>query len=149
MEEQLVLFELSGETYGVNVAQVQSIIPKQGAIPVPGAPAFIEGVINLRGTVVPVVDLRSRFDLAPPENVHKPAIIITEVDGLQLGLVVDRVTDVAKISEETIEPPSPLLVNIDAAFLRGIGRFKDELVILLDLSRVFSADEQQALLQTA
>lgn len=149
MEEKQVLFELGGETYGLNVTQVQSIIPMQEITTVPGAPAFVEGVVNLRGAVIPVVDLRSRFNLGLPANGRKPVIIITELADLQVGLIVDRVTDVIKIAEETIEPPSPLLVSIETAYLRGIGRFRERLVILLDLARVFSLDEQQTFSQAA
>jgi purine-binding chemotaxis protein CheW len=147
MEEQLVLFELSGEIYGVNVAQVQSIIPMQEITIVPGAPPFVEGVVNLRGAVVPVVDMRTRFNLAPPSNGRKRVIMVIELENLQIGLLVDRVTEVTKIAEATIEPPSPLLVSVETAYLRGIGRFKEQLLILVDLARVFSLDEQQVLTQ--
>ena len=155
MEEQLVLFELKGETYGVNVAHVQSIISKQNIVTVPGSPAFIEGVINLRGTVVPVVDLRARFNLAEAAAGQKFVIVIVELDGMQIGLIVDKVTEVARIDQASIEPPSPLLTSVDTAYLRGIGKYRhkgneeDNLVILLDLARVFSLDEQQALVEAA
>jgi purine-binding chemotaxis protein CheW len=152
MEEQLVVFELAGEAYGVDVAQVKSIIPMQQIVTVPGAPAFVEGVVNLRGAVVPVVDLCRRFELSLPtdgENgsKRKPVIVIAELDELQVGLIVDKVTEVTKIPEETVEPPSPLLASVDTTYLRGIGKFKERPVILLDLARVFSIDEQQLLAQ--
>ncbi len=145
MEEQLVVFELNGEAYGVDVARVQSIMPMQPISVVPGAPDFIEGVINLRGAVVPVVDLRTRFGLPEAANGRKKVIITVELTGLYLGLIVDKVTDVTKIAQAAIEPPSPLLTSMDTAYLRGIGKFKERLIILLDLGRVFSLDEQQLL----
>lgn len=147
MEEQLVIFELNGEAYGVDVARVQSIIPVQPISVVPGAPAFIEGVINLRGTVVPVVDLRTRFSLSLSPGNQKSVIVIMEWAGLHVGLIVDRVTDVTRIAQADINPPSPLLSTVDNAYLRGIGRFKERLLILLDLSRVFSLEEQATLNQ--
>ena len=147
MEEQLVIFELNGEAYGVDVARVQSIIPVQPISVVPGAPAFIEGVINLRGAVVPIVDLRTRFNLALPDGKHKSVIVVMEWAGLQLGLIVDKVTDVTKIAQADIKLPSPLLTTVDNSYLRGIGRFKEQLLILLDLGRVFSLEEQIALNQ--
>lgn len=149
MEEKLVVFELKGEAYGVEVTCVQSIIPMQSISVVPGAPAFIEGVINLRGAVVPIVDLRTRFGLPLPANHSKSVIVIVELIGLPLGLIVDKVTDVTKIAESAIEPPSPLLTSVDTAYLRGIGKFRERLVILLDLNRVFSLEEQQALMVAA
>jgi len=168
MKEQLVVFELNKESYGVNVSQVQSIIPMPDIVTVPNTSAFIEGVVNLRGAVVPVVDLRARFNLPLPVEAEidgngktgkrKQVIVIIELDDLLVGLIVDKVTEVIRIDEENIEPPSPLLAGVDTAYLRGIGKFKigkeeekkeeDKLVILLDLNRVFSLDEQQALAQT-
>ncbi len=153
MEEQLVVFELDSEAYGVDVALVQSILPMQKIIAIPGAPIFVEGVINLRGAVIPVVDLRSRFELRLPSNPEngengsgrKAVIVIVELEGLKIGLIVDKVTEVIKIPEAAIEPPSSLLAGADTAYLRGIGKLEEQLVILLDLGRVFSLDEQQAL----
>ena len=168
MKEQLVVFELNEEVYGVNVNQVQSIIPIQEIVTVPNAPAFIEGVVNLRGAVIPVIDLRTRFNLSLPVDVdgesngkqgkRKQVIVIIELDDLLVGLIVDKVTEVTRIDEENVEPPSPLLAGVDTAYLRGIGKFEKEveegkeaeegkLIILLDLNRVFSLDEQQALAQ--
>ena len=161
MEEQLVVFELGDESYGVNVAYVQSIIPMQNIVTVPGAPPFVEGVVNLRGAVIPVVDLRVRFELSPPTDIGletestdkrktKAVIVIVELNELQVGLIVDKVTEVTKISEAAIEAPSPLLVSVDTAYLRGIGKLEaGRIVILLDLDRVFSLDEQQVLVQPA
>ncbi len=159
MKEQLVVFELGDETYGVNVTQVQSILPMQKIMAVPGAPSFVEGVVNLRGAVIPVVDLRSRFELSLSSNPdsenggqtkeQKAVIVIVELKGQQIGLIVDKVTEVIKIDETAIEPPSPLLASVDTTYLRGIGKLKEGLVILLDLARIFSLDEQQALVQAA
>ena len=170
MKEQLVVFELNKESYGVNVNQVQSIIPMQEIVTVPNAPTFIEGVVNLRGAVIPVIDLRTRFNLSLAAEVNaesngkqgkrKQVIVIIELDDLLVGLIVDKVTEVTRIDEENIEPPSPLLAGVDTAYLRGIGKFEKEveageetkegkLIILLDLNRVFSLDEQQALAQAA
>jgi purine-binding chemotaxis protein CheW len=170
MKEQLVVFELNRESYGVSVAQVQSIIPMPEIVTIPNAPAFIEGVVNLRGSIVPVIDLRTRFGLSQPvtndaensgkKSKHKQVIVVIELNELLVGLIVDKVTEVIKLAEEDIEPPSPLLAGVDTAYLRGIGKFKKEkekgtaddegqLVILLDLNRVFSLEEQQSLVQAA
>jgi len=164
MQEKLVVFELNSEPYGVDVTQVQSIIPMQKTVSVPGASSFVEGVVNLRGAVIPVVDLRSRFELPQPTNGHKDksVIVIAELNDLLVGLVVDKVTEVIKIPESAIEPPSSLLTGsgVDNSYLRGIGKYngngaegaetdEGKLVILLDLERVFTLDEQQVLAQAA
>ncbi len=161
MEEQLVLFELNGEMYGVSVAQVQSIIPMQEIVTVPGTPLFIEGVVNLRGAVVPVVNLRTRFNLSNSAD-KKLVIVVVELNDQLVGIIVDKVTEVTKISATAIEPPSPMLTSVDTAYLRGIGKIRkeeekgegdeeeeDRLVILLDLARVFSLEEQQTLVEAA
>ncbi len=142
MLEQLVLFTLNNETYGVDVGYVQSIIPMQNIVTVPGTRPFIKGVVNLRGTVVPVVDLRTRFKLPLPTNGHKSVIVVVELNSLQVGLLVDKVTAVVKIPETAIQPPSPLLTNVDTPYLRGIGHFEEQMIILMDLDRVFVLEEQ-------
>ncbi len=107
-------------------------------------------MVNLRGAVIPVVDLLSRFELSQPTKGRKSVIVIAELNDLQIGLVVDKMTEVTKIPEPAIEPPSPLLTSVDTAYLRGIGKVAaEQLVILLDLDRVFSLDEQQIMTQTA
>lgn len=148
-DEKVVIFELAGESYGVNVTQVQSIIPMQNIVTVPGTPTFVRGVINLRGAVIPVVDLSTRFGLSFAANAKKQVIVITEMDSLQIGLIVDRVTEVATLTNTAIEPPSPLLSSIDNTYLRGIGKIKEEPTILLDLCRIFSLQERQTLAQAA
>ncbi|HWQ15387.1 MAG TPA: chemotaxis protein CheW [Roseiflexaceae bacterium] len=148
-EAHLVIFSLAGEFYGVDIVRVQSIIPYPQITVVPGTPHFVEGIINLRGEIVPVVDMRARFELAPPEASHKRVIVIVELHGQQVGMVVDKVTEVRKIPAGQIEPPAPLLVGVDSAYLAGIARLEDRVVILLDLDRIFSPGEQQALRQAA
>ncbi len=148
-EEQMVIFKLGDEIYGVDVTQVQSIIAMQEIVVVPGTPAFIKGVLNLRGDIVPVVDLRARFGLPAPEVEDKQVIVIVEVNDLLVGLVVDQVTEVMKIPLTAIEPPSPFLTGIDTAYLRGIGKIdEDNVLISLDLDRIFSLNEYQNLAQT-
>ena len=149
MEEQLVIFELNNELYGLDVGHVQTIIPLQTIVEVPNTPSFMAGVVNLRGAVIPVVDLRIRFNLSHPEEEMKAVVIIATLDDMQVGLVVDKVTEVVKIEQESIEPPSPLLVSVETAYLRGIGKLDERPIILLDLAQIFSPDEQLALAQTA
>jgi purine-binding chemotaxis protein CheW len=145
MEQQVVVFELADEFYGVDISGVESIIRLQGITAVPQAPDFVEGVTNLRGTVLPVIDLRRRFSLPPSDRNGDTRIIVVDVEGSKVGMIVDAVTEVLRVPDESIEPPSPLVVTASSAFITGIARLENRLVILIDLSRVLSVDEKTEL----
>jgi purine-binding chemotaxis protein CheW len=147
VDRQLVVFELSGEHYGVDILRVDSIIRLQPVTQVPHAPGFVEGVTNLRGTVLPVVDLRRRFNLQAREAIKDARIVVAQMEGATVGMVVDAVTEVRKVPEEDIEPPSPFVTTVDSAFIAGIAKVEDgRLIILLDVERVL-APEEKAVLQ--
>lgn len=141
MESQLVIFELANEHYGVDIAAVESIIKMQDITAVPHAPSFVEGVTNLRGTVLPVIELRRRFGFPPSKETKDTRIVVIEIDGLTVGVIVDAVTEVMRVANDTIEPPSPLVTTIDSAFITGIAKIDKRLVILLDLSKVLTTQE--------
>ena len=151
MENQLVVFDLANEHYGVNISAVESIIKLQPITAVPHAPEFVEGITNLRGTVLPVVDLRKRFGLPAGEATKETRIVVAEIDGTQVGMMVDAVTEVLRVDEEAIEPPSPIVTTVDGdwssrnAFIPGIAKVDERLIILLDLARVLSPEEQASL----
>ena len=145
MEQQLVVFDLANEIYGVDIGAVQSIIKMEPVTVVPRAPAFVEGVINLRGTVLPVLDLRLRFGLAADEATKDTRIVVVEIGGTEVGMVVDGVSEVLRVADTEIEPPSPVVTTVDSAFITGIAKVDDRLIILLDLTKVLSAEEQDAL----
>jgi purine-binding chemotaxis protein CheW len=150
MENQLVVFDLADEHYGVNIAAVEGIIKMQPITAVPRAPQFVEGVTNLRGTVLPVIDLRKRFGLPAEDATRETRIVVVEVDGTTVGMVVDAVTEVLRVTEEDIEPPSPLVTTVDSAFITGIAKVnghgsdsaEGRLVILLDLGKVLTTEEK-------
>ncbi len=152
MENQLVVFNLANEHYGVDIAAVNSIVRMQTVTAVPHAPSFIEGITNLRGEVLPVMSLRKRFGLSPGEDTVSQAaetrIVVVEMDGAKVGMVVDAVSEVLRVSDEDIEPPSPIVTTVDSAFITGIAKVDDgpgtpgRLIILLDLDKVLSTDEQ-------
>jgi purine-binding chemotaxis protein CheW len=143
MEEQLVVFELSDERYGVDIASVDSIIRLQPVVGVPHAPTFVEGVTRLRGTVLPVIDLRKRFGLPAQEPTKETRIVVAGMGGLAVGMLVDAVIEVRKVPGEDIEPPSPLVVTVGSAFISGIAKVDDEhMIIVLDLELVLSPEEQ-------
>jgi len=145
MENQLVIFTLAGQSYGVNIAVVDGIIKLQGITKVPHAPAFVVGITNLRGTVLPVIDLHKRFDLPSEEATRDSRIIVVESNHSKIGMVVDAVTEVLRVPAEAIEPPAPLMITIDSAFITGIAKIGDRLVILLDLAQVLNAQDHMAL----
>lgn len=142
MENQLVIFELAGEQYGVNITAVESIIKIQTITKVPHAPHFVEGVTNLRGVVLPVIDLRKRLGLPRTEETKDTRIVVIEMKGTIVGMLVDAVTEVLHVPEDAIEPPSFLISSVDSAFITGIAKLEERLVILLDLSKVLTAQEQ-------
>ena len=144
-EEQLVVFDLSNESYAVNIGLVHEIIRMQHITEVPRAPAYVEGVINLRGKVIPVVDLRKRFGLPESERGPSSRIVVVDVGEHTVGIVVDGVSEVLRISQSTVEPPSPLVTTLESGFLRGIAKLEDRLVILLALEKVLGSSDQAAI----
>lgn len=145
MENQFVIFKLADEYYGVDIASVDGIIKTQFITIVPHAPNFVEGVTNLRGTVLPVVDMRRRFGLSMQAESKDTRIIVIELDGMTVGMIVDAVTEVMHISVEDVEPPSPMIATVDSSFITGIAKIADRLIILLDLAKVLTIQEQHAL----
>lgn len=144
-ERQLVVFDLNEEAYGVDISQVREIIRMQEITRVPRAPEFIEGVINLRGKVIPVVDLRARFSMPGTERTDEHRIVVVDVDGQDIGMVVDAVTEVSRVPSNSIEPPSSVITTDDSEYLTGIVKTDDKLIILLDIAKVISDSEASAL----
>jgi purine-binding chemotaxis protein CheW len=144
MENQIVVFELSSELYGVSISSVESIIKMQAITKMPHAPKFVEGVTNLRGKVLPVVDLRKRFGLADTTSTRNSRIIVISVNGMEVGMVVDGVSEVLTIQDENIEPTPMITSTLDSTFITGIAKIDQRLIILLDLGKVLSTQEQES-----
>jgi purine-binding chemotaxis protein CheW len=142
MERQLVIFDLANEHYAVDIAAVDSIIEIQSITAVPRAPQFIEGITNLRGVVLPVIDLRKRFGLEVQETTRKTRIVVVEMDSMAVGLIVDAVTEVIRIPEDAIEPLSPIVTTVDSTFITGVAKVDERLIILLDLNKVLSTEDK-------
>ena len=106
---------------------------------------FVEGVINLRGKVISVIDLRRRFGLPAAEHTRASRIVVVEINDQVVGMVVDGVSEVLRVNTATIEPPSPVVAGIDSEYLQGIAKLPERLVILLDLDRVLAREERRAL----
>lgn len=141
---QLVSFRLEGEEYGLEILKVQEIIRMQNMTRVPNAPSFIEGVINLRGRVIPVVGLRKRFGLEAREKDKDTRIIVIEVKGEVMGFEVDSVSEVLRIPAETVEPP-PRLSKGKNEYISGVAKLQNRLLLFLDVSRLMSDTELLAM----
>jgi purine-binding chemotaxis protein CheW len=140
-ELQLVIFRLAKEEYGLPITKVQEINRLVPITKLPQTPSFMEGIINLRGRVIPVIDLRKRFQLAAAEQSEDNRIIIVEVNGQTVGVIVDAVTEVVRLAAASIEPPPPTFI-IDAQYIHGVGKLDDRLLILLDIDRILTSQEE-------
>lgn len=145
MEHQLVVFELGNEHYGVDISAVEAIIKMQPITVVPHTPHFVEGVTNLRGSVLPVIDLRKRFGLSSEVISKSSRIVVIVLGKTKIGMIVDAVSEVMRVQDDAIEPPPSMVTTVDTTFIIGIAKIGDKLVILLDLSKVLSLQEAQEL----
>jgi len=136
---QLVSFEVANEEFAVDILVVQEINRMMELTRVPQSPEDVEGVINLRGKIIPVIDLRKRFGLEVKEHSVDSRIIVVEVSGRTIGFIVDGVHEVLRISSDIVEPPPSMVCSIDSEFIAGVGKLEDRLLILLDLDRLFGA----------
>ncbi|MGQ9511807.1 chemotaxis protein CheW [Thermodesulfitimonas sp.] len=144
-EEQIVVFKLAEQTYGVDIGAVAEIIRMESITRVPRAPEFVEGVINLRGRIIPVIDLRKRFGLPEGEQTRQSRIIIGEIGGMTIGMIVDAVLEVLRVPTETIAPPPAVVEGVDVAYLRGIALWEERMIILLNLQKILYENEREAL----
>jgi purine-binding chemotaxis protein CheW len=141
---QLVSFNLGNEEYAVDILKVQEINRMVDITTIPNAPGYVEGVINLRGKVIPVINLRKKFGFDLKEMDSHSRIIVVDV-GKTVGLIVDSVSEVLRLSSETVEPPPPMTGNGSAEYILGIGKLQDRLLILLDIDSLLGNGEGQGL----
>ena len=146
---QLVSFRLGDEHFGVEILKVREINRMLEITKVPHSPDFVEGVINLRGTLIPIIDLRKRFGLRTKDHDRLTRVVVAQVDGNTFGFVVDAVTGVSKIQASTVEAAPPIVAGVDAEYIQGVSKSDDRLLILLDLERIFSAGEEKQLKKVA
>lgn len=140
--KQLILFKVAGETFGVDIALVKEIVPYQDITPVPDAYDFVEGIINLRGKIVTIIDMRRRLHVAAASFREKTTrIIILELDNKLMGMIVDVASEVIRVPIESIGPPPELISEAGALYITGVVKNKDRIIVLLDLRRVLSAQE--------
>ena len=142
---QIVSFKIGSEEFGIDILKVQEIIKMLDLTKVPNSPDFVVGVVNLRGKIIPVIDLRTRLNMSSIENNKDTRIIVVEIESSTIGFVVDEVSEVLRIPENITEPPPSMVAGINSDFITAVGKLEDRLLILLDLEKVFSLQEKTEL----
>jgi purine-binding chemotaxis protein CheW len=146
---QVVGFRIGNETYGVRIAAVREIVRVPEITSVPNAPESIEGVINLRGKIIPVMDLRKRFGLAEIVTDKKNRILVVDLENKLLGLIVNSASEVLKISPSDIEAPGTVFAEGESGYVTGVGKLKGRLIILLDINKLLHRPEFKRLEEAA
>ncbi|MGI6452186.1 MAG: chemotaxis protein CheW [Syntrophomonadaceae bacterium] len=150
-EVQLVVFSLKrGQElceYGIPITTVQEIITITNPTQLPQTPDFVEGIINLRGKIIPIVDLKKRFNMGQSELHADTRSIVVELQGRTVGIIVDEVTEVLRVPAADIEPPPQGISSVDADYLTGIGKIGNRLLVILDLEEIFSEKEKRELMK--
>jgi purine-binding chemotaxis protein CheW len=144
-ELQLVVFSLGREEFAVEVTQVREIMRMEEITRMPKSPHFVEGIINLRGQIIAVVELAKRLNLEVGERDSDTRIIVVEAEDIKVGMIVDAVSEVLRVSADAVEPSPTMATDISAAYLQGVVKQDNRLIILLDLTRVLSLQEMAGL----
>ena len=150
---KFLTFSLAGEEYGLEILKVQEIIGIMNITPIPRTPAFVKGVMNLRGKIIPIVDLRLKFEMEAKEQTEETCVIVVQVSGrnkdVTMGVVVDRVSEVVDISSGQIESAPSFGTSVNTDYILGMGKIGDKVVILLDVDKVLSSGEIKVVEQVA
>jgi purine-binding chemotaxis protein CheW len=134
---QFVTFKLAGQKYAVDILKVQEIENMREITTIPNAPAYLEGAVNLRGKVIPVINLRKKFSFGDHDGKDRSKIVILDIGGVIMGAMVDSVSDVIRVSSGVVEPPPSVSSNGNSRFITGIAKLSEGLVIILDVDRLF------------
>ncbi len=143
--KQFISFTVGDEDYGLELLRVREVIRVREITWLPKAPTFVKGIINLRGDVIPIIDLRDKFGLEPSEQTEMTRVIVAEVGGRLIGMVVDSASQVVRISADQIDPPPPVLGGFSEEFINGVGKIEDRLVVLLNADAILTVDERLSL----
>ena len=139
----LVTFRLGSGEYAIDIMQAKEIIKMEKITLIPNAPDFVEGVINLRGNIIPIIDLKKRFNLEETEGDKNTGIIIVKIEDVDMGIIIDSISKVVSISNSDIQPPPPMLSGIGQKYIKGVGKLEDKLLVVLDLEKLFITDEEE------
>ncbi|MCF7929492.1 MAG: chemotaxis protein CheW [Spirochaetia bacterium] len=146
---QLVTFQLGEEQYGIDIMDVQEIYQMQETRPIPNAPAYVEGIFNLRGVIIPIINLHKRFHIRRPELSDEDRMlsgfVIVEINGMSLGIIIDKVLRVVSINSRQIQAPPQVISGIGTEYIQGVVNREDGYLIILDINRLFNPRELQQL----
>ncbi|HTP58046.1 MAG TPA: chemotaxis protein CheW [Spirochaetia bacterium] len=142
---QFISFSVGEEEYGLELLRVKEVIRVREITWLPKAPSFVKGIINLRGDVIPIIDLRDKFGLEAKEATANTRVIVVEVDGKLMGMVVDSASQVVRIPADQIDPPPPVFGGRAQDFITGVGKLEDKLIILLNSDAILTAEERTQL----
>ena len=143
--QQFVIFSVDEQIYGVEILKIKEVVSYQKITPLPNMRGFIKGIINLRGVILPVFDLREKFNLPETTYTSFHAIIVMEVSGSVMGVIVDEISDVVDLFPEEVQAASSLPPGVQAEYMKGIGKKETELIVLLDVDRLLSPEELEIL----
>ena len=138
---QLISFIVGAEEYGLELLRVKEVIRMRQITWLPQAPPCVKGIINLRGDIIPIIDLRERFGLQSIEHTALTRVIVVEVEGRPMGMVVDSASQVVRVPADQFEPPPPMMGVADNGFITGVGKMDERLIITIDANRILSAAE--------
>lgn len=141
-EKQYVVFKLGKEEYGIDIMNVKEIGPYQESTKLPNVPEFIEGIINYRGEVIPIINLKKRFNLEDKGVDNNTRIVVINLNDKQIGFVVDEASQTVRLHDKDIDPAPNIVAGIDKEFITGVGKLENRLIILIDLEKVLSKEEK-------
>lgn len=141
-EKQFVVFRLESEEYAIDIMNVKEIGPYELTTKVPNAPEFITGVVNYRGEVIPIIDLKKKFMLEESNKTVEKRVIVIGLDGKQIGFVVDEASETITFDDSEVDPPPEIILDATRKYITGVGKKENRLIIIIDLSKVLNKEEQ-------
>lgn len=145
-ENQYVIFKLGDEKYGVDIMKVKEISEFKESTKVPNAPYFVDGIINLRGEIIPIINLKKRFKIKGVQEINSDTrIIVININDKNIGFIVDEASEVLRINEDDIEQAPEIIAGVDRQYINGVGKLENTIVILLDLEKILTDEEKEKL----
>lgn len=141
-EKQFVIFKLGQQNYCVDIMNIGGITEYKGATKVPESPYFVEGVINLRGSIIPIINLKKRFNIAETRKAEDCRVVLYNLQGSEIGFLVDEANQVIKIDSQDIDPTPDIIKGEDKEYIDGVGKVGQEIVIVLDLAKILTESER-------